>query len=357
MKCKSFEIFRMEVQGNGFLDETVVLFSELATDSFNVQEDSYKLFSIVPGVPGICTKTSNNYLAINQLYTLTENKTVELVLKIQTAGTYILRASDFSSMDATSQIFLEDLTTGTFQNLRQNNVYSCQVGTGIIESRFYLHFKTPIFIEPSLPSCSNNDATLTINYNSTDSINISISDEIGSFITELINFNGTALIDSLIPGNYIASIIFPDSTIGYTYATINTNYPVQNEIQTSTSQTIPNQEIIFVVWANNSVTHTWNFGDGTVVVTTQSSVTHSYNQPGEYLVSVISDNTICSDTANTTIEILNISGITELELNVLLNKNLLIYDTYGRNVSDLRSQGIYLIYNNGRFKKIYNIDK
>jgi hypothetical protein len=351
-QIKAFELFRLEVQGNGFADETVVMFSELATDSFYIQEDSYKLFSIVAEVPGICTKNSGNYLAINQLYTLNQDKVVEVVLKIQTSGTYTIKTTDFSSMPITSQIYLEDVSTGVFQNLRQNPNYVDQFASGMIQSRFYLHFRPPLMTQVTIPSCSNNDGQLTINYNSSTTINLSIYNNVGTLISEFLNFSGVATLDSLLPGNYTFSIIFSDSSSVYSYATINSNYPIQNSLQVSSTQVIPNLQVIFVVLTSYSTTNIWDFGDGTIDTTVQTSVSHTYTQPGQYSVSVISDNTVCSDTAYTQINVLNISGIKELDYGILKRSHFM-YDMSGQEVKNPETTGIYVIYSDGRFKKIY----
>jgi hypothetical protein len=349
-KCFAFDIFRMEIQGNGFADETVIVFSDNASDTFNIDEDSPKLFSPIIGVPGICTKITNNYITINQYSPLIVDKTCQLVLKITTSGVYTLYASEFASINSSSQIFLEDLQTGLFVDLRQNQYYSCQLSTGMIENRFLLHFKAPLIIESSVPSCINTDAVLNLNYNSAQQIQVDVVTDTQDTILHLQNFNGAISKDSMLPGNYTFYIVYPNSQVVTTYHMISTNYPVTSSVQVSSDTIVLGEQVIFMLTTNNSTQNIWNFGDGQDITTIQNNVIHNYQQSGQYQVQIISTNSICSDTLNCMITVLETTGFNELNL---LNKTKIriVSDYLGRQIQD--QKGLLLVFDGIRYKKVY----
>jgi len=352
IKSFAIEIFRIEVQGNGFADETVVVFSPNASDTFNLQEDSPKLFSGVAGVPGICTRLSGNYVAINNYSPLMADLVVEVVLKIQSAGNYTLYASEFVSLNQTCQIFLEDQQSGTIQDFRQNQYYSCQLGTGMIQSRFFIHFRAPIITQSTIPSCSNNDAEIIVNYNSSDSVLIDITDQSGDTIIHLLNFSGTYTQDSITPGNYTINIVFSNSATVNSFLIVQSNYPVQNNLQILQNPISISDQAVLILQTVNSVQNIWNFGDGTNQITNYNNITHTYNHPGQYVISVISTNSICSDTAFVTIDVLDVSGLIENSENYL-KSNFIISDIIGREIRNEMNSRIFITFDGKRYKKTF----
>ena len=60
------DIVRLEVSGNGYTDEAVIRFLDIATQEFDGQWDAHKLFGSVPEAPAIYS-TDNGMMAINSL--------------------------------------------------------------------------------------------------------------------------------------------------------------------------------------------------------------------------------------------------------------------------------------------------
>ena len=73
-----------------------------------------------------------------------------------------------------------------------------------------------------------------------------------------------------------------------------------------------NVPITFTASAIGATEFNWNFGDGTVLNNGPANVSHTYTQAGNYTVSFDATNDICSDTATTSIEVTNTSGLTEI---------------------------------------------
>ena len=78
---------------------------------------------------------------------------------------------------------------------------------------------------------------------------------------------------------------------------VNENIPVINAyIDANYSNVCPNTTINFYANASNDLSYLWNFGDGTMVSSSSSSNSHSYNTIGTYQVSVKISNYCNNDT-------------------------------------------------------------
>jgi M6 family metalloprotease-like protein len=139
-KLDTDNIFRIELQRQDTaLDEVVVGFFEGATDGTDIY-DSEKMFG---DQSQIYTLTSDSMMVvINGLpsYATGENKIIPMGILIDTDGVYELKTNNIFNFDPYIIVYIEDILTGTFQDLRENNTY--QFTTGIVNNyfRFRLHF-------------------------------------------------------------------------------------------------------------------------------------------------------------------------------------------------------------------------
>jgi hypothetical protein len=125
------DIVRLEVSGNGYTNETVIRFLDLATPEFDGDWDAYKLFGIVPEAPAIYS-AENDMMAINSL---PATNTVPVGVKAGVPGEFTITATETSEF---TDVILEDLFTGNITDLK-SNFYTFNYDMNL-DNRFIVHF-------------------------------------------------------------------------------------------------------------------------------------------------------------------------------------------------------------------------
>ena len=125
------DIVRLEVSGNGFTNETVIRFLDVATPEFDGEWDAHKLFGIVPEAPAIYS-VENGMMAINSL---PATNAVPVGVKAGVPGEFTITATETSEFTV---VILEDLLTGAITDLKSNS-YTFNYDMNL-DSRFIVHF-------------------------------------------------------------------------------------------------------------------------------------------------------------------------------------------------------------------------
>jgi autotransporter-associated beta strand protein len=128
----------LQVTGNNFSDKTIIHFNEQATTDFDGNFDAFKLMSVNMQVPMIYTENEENtQFAINGLPQVEEGTSIPVSLRIGADGTYTVEAN---INEIETNIFLEDLFTGTSTKLNETSSYTFTASKGDNPNRFLLHF-------------------------------------------------------------------------------------------------------------------------------------------------------------------------------------------------------------------------
>jgi hypothetical protein len=123
-------------------DETAIYFATGLTDEANGDEDAWKLFTTVAGVPQVYTSMAGQDLAINGL-TYNENRApIALGFFCTDSGTCNLQLSE-NLVSNIRALYLEDLKENTLVNLTENPVYTFEHHSRNSNDRFRLHFNSP----------------------------------------------------------------------------------------------------------------------------------------------------------------------------------------------------------------------
>jgi hypothetical protein len=130
------DIVRLEVSGNGYTDETVIRFLDVATPEFDGQWDAHKLFGSMDEAPAIYS-AANGMMSINSL---PETSTVSVGVKAGVPGELTIAATETSEF---ADVVLEDLLTGSATDLK-NKTYTFSYDMNM-DNRFILHF-TPLAV-------------------------------------------------------------------------------------------------------------------------------------------------------------------------------------------------------------------
>ncbi|KAA9340149.1 T9SS type A sorting domain-containing protein [Adhaeribacter soli] len=126
----------------GSADELYVYQQAGATLNDDAAFDAYKIEGNGPTMPTLYAMTPNNKaLSISGLPVLTQETIIPLGVYVGTAGNYTFQTVQLVNFPTSTEVFLEDRQTGSIQNLRANQAYTCQLAAGSNTTRFVLRFR------------------------------------------------------------------------------------------------------------------------------------------------------------------------------------------------------------------------
>ncbi len=135
------DMLELDLEGNGFTDQTFVVFLNGSTENFDPAMDALKRFSFNPQVPVLHTLTTDSTeLAINALPHSNTPVVVRVHFETTVSGTFKLTAKNAESFGPQTAIVLEDLKMNQTQDLKINPVYTFTADPGVTPERFHLHF-------------------------------------------------------------------------------------------------------------------------------------------------------------------------------------------------------------------------
>jgi len=139
---KNPDFLRLKAIGNGYWDETIIRFSEFASNNFDSDFDAYKLFGL-DEAPQLYSIMQDEKLAVNSLTELEDYRTVNLGFECNIPAIYTIEASEIESFEDGMEIYLEDINTGNTHNLSLNPIYDFAHEPGNNPNRFIVHFGKP----------------------------------------------------------------------------------------------------------------------------------------------------------------------------------------------------------------------
>ncbi len=130
-------VLRMNLSNGVHSDETILLFDMNAMDHYDAF-DSQKFWAS-NAIPQLYTALAPDTLVINGMQSTATNPVVDLGMKLPSAGTYTLHATDITLPN--ESVFLEDRELNVFQDLNSDPVYSfTALAGGNLPTRFAIHF-------------------------------------------------------------------------------------------------------------------------------------------------------------------------------------------------------------------------
>ncbi|MBN2236067.1 MAG: T9SS type A sorting domain-containing protein [Bacteroidales bacterium] len=162
---------------NSYSDRCIIGFKESATEAFDLEFDSHKLYGNATA-PSLSSKIGNEVFSTNYLTPLESSYDLKLEFKAGVNANYQLLFEGLSSLDSDIFVTLEDLKTGTFVNVNSTSVYDFAASTADTPDRFIVHlFKSPLGVDDLGKSnlkvyAHNNLVTVQNELNSEGSIQI-----------------------------------------------------------------------------------------------------------------------------------------------------------------------------------------
>lgn len=297
----------------GLANETLLAFGEEATDGYDDRFDAKKmaaseqisLFTIANEFP----------MAIQAWSPITSTRIIPVGLNATQAGTYTFKIANLENFDETVLVYLEDMENGIFHNLRASE-YSFSIEEALVNSsRFRLHFSAPVVVNADAESCSTQDGVININAPE-NSWNYSVQNATGLSIASGIASANTA-VNQLPAGTYTINLFTADGYSVVKTVEVNAAQLVSVSAEVPANTAI-NQTVEFNATSTGASSISWNFGDGSAVLT-GSTASHTYDAPGVYTVTVTASNEQCSseivsvvlvsDVATSTAQVVN-EGVT-----------------------------------------------
>ncbi|MBA3663846.1 MAG: T9SS type A sorting domain-containing protein [Bacteroidetes bacterium] len=165
LKSSSTPAIRLMLSGNNYSDETIICFSENNSTAVKSSEDAVKLFSDNYLVPSISSVMDSMNLAVNSL-PLSASSVIPVKVKVGLSGTYTIAMAQGYQLSLNSCLYLEDLVTGAFINLKNAVSYSFYISDTTSAPRFFVHTTRPLIKSSVNVTCSykeNGKAIATMN--------------------------------------------------------------------------------------------------------------------------------------------------------------------------------------------------
>lgn len=323
----------VQINGNGFGDESRIYFIDndpTATSGYETKYDARKIEGN-DDQPLIYTHLldGTEQLGINGFGKLDQQYVIPMVMKPGQNGAFSLNFNNIDMFDPSVMIYLEDKQTNELISLRNNPEYTFSSNVNDNPERFNIRFEPGVKATIADQTCDDMGSITLTQEGGTVWSNFTVVDNNNTLYAQGTNFNGTVTVNNLPAQEYIVNLTHPSGYVAQEFYTINGNSPVDVTLNTNTIYyNVAETVNLTAVLGNNSANvnnYVWNFGDGTSI-TAGPVVTHSYNTPGEYNVSVTANSATCQDVATKTIFVAQPTSVNNADangLNVFANGNVL----------------------------------
>jgi hypothetical protein len=308
----SISLLRMQISSaSGIEHNTVVAFSENASESFYDGEDSPRM----PGASGveIFSLNGSQELNIQMFPLLNAERIVELGVETQETGNYTLNMTEFIEFDPSVRVFLEDRALNVFQNLNQNPQYVFNPADEINGVRFRLHFMTSIgFATSSTCLGLANGKVIVNNANPNFPVDLLLKNVFNENVASAQGVIGEHIFQNLPSGSYTLRVGYGSGDFEEMAVAVNT-VGILNPasfVASATEVDLADAIIEFNAGDDESVVYTWDFGDGSPVITGTSTPVHAYMTPGIFTVTLTISNGGCSSSFSREVVVsVNATGI------------------------------------------------
>ncbi len=325
-------LLTVELAGNNFADKTVVYFGPNCTDEWDDMFDAQKKESRA-NQPTLYTRITNygKYVGINGLPTNDSRVvSVPMGMLVGTAGTYTFTFTDMATFAPSALIFLEDLKTGTFRNVRVNDTYTFTLTLADDPERFIIHFYPPATVTSADAGCERNDGTIELQlgmYNIGGTIlawdSYELTDANNNVVSNGSNVNGNINFTNIAEGTYTLSFNIGGYLVSES-VNISAPAPVGADYMFGFTAAYTQATLEFINQSTNATYYAWDFGDGNS--STLESPTHTYTAPGWYDVVLVASSDDCDDTYTAKVEVLEVVDVIPVGLsNDIAKQSITIY--------------------------------
>jgi len=302
------DALKIRIEGNSYSDETVVRFLPGATAQYDGNWDAWKFFSMNPNVPSAYTSIAPGQdLCINALPALASDTSADLFVAIPAQGNYVISATEPGAFDPSVGIFLQDLSTGSYYNLRSGNTFTFNLPVIAIGAPAYfrIHFVTSPQHSYTNASCSGElDGSLTVSTGGS-TWGYTVSNSSGNVISGIANAQPMTLNGLAADTYFISWLNIYGQQLLDTFQVSQPAPVVASFTLSDTILQLPQAMLAPSNGSQNSGSYLWDFGDGTPSDPSIQPV-HNYMQPGTYTVTLYAMNGSCSSSMSQTVTVLDL---------------------------------------------------
>jgi hypothetical protein len=211
------DIVRLKLRYGQYSDETLVYFNPFATSNYDPKYDVQKMFASHQDVPEIYTVTPGGDMLCMNLISETP---AEIPINISSfvEGEMSITAFDYETLAPTVDIFLEDKSNGTMNNLREISTYTFTAYEGQNSERFVLHLVGKLGIGDPQAETSINifsaDGKLYVTSEESTEGELSVMNMAGQMIwNNRINSTGMSKLELNVPAGYYLVRFVTDSDV------------------------------------------------------------------------------------------------------------------------------------------------
>jgi hypothetical protein len=149
---------KLRITGNGYADETAIVFDSAGTAAYNPNLDAWKCLSSTHGLGQLYTVCGpSEKLAVYALPLSALDSTIDLYAFTNSAGIYLIDPIEMSPFANGESIVLEEIATGNMYNLRsgQSYTFTLPVLGQNSPAPFRIHFKNPNAVATGISPVSN----------------------------------------------------------------------------------------------------------------------------------------------------------------------------------------------------------
>lgn len=317
---------KLTLFGNGTSDNTTIGFNAGATAGYDASYDALKATvsnSLNPYIA--CVNNSNdfqsNYYACGKA-----TYAIPLRVKQGVAGKCVLIRDSALNLPAQTCMFLEDLSTGVFEDFIAGSSYSFTISDTTTAPMFVLHIMTAIDHSVAQPACSySGNGAIYVQAPSAGSWNLVLKNAIGNSLFTHNAISGTDSLKNLTPGNYTAELTGNIAFCPTFSDSIQINVPATLQVNAIVGSVQCN-------YSNNGFINATAVSGGTAPYTyqwsnMQSTATISSLYKGVYTL-IVSDANSCTDTSVFTVNSLsNLTADFSTNADTLLLPNATLYTT------------------------------
>lgn len=135
---------KLKITGAGYYDETIISFINGASEKYDSQFDTYKLFGSSPPVLSIYTVVDSCLALSTNAHDPNIDHEIPFVMKTTIGGMYSLTAEVIGEFDAGITLSLEDTSTGSKKDLLANYTKTFLLKSGGLTciTNYIIHFKS-----------------------------------------------------------------------------------------------------------------------------------------------------------------------------------------------------------------------
>ncbi|MBI1193706.1 MAG: hypothetical protein GC205_11115 [Bacteroidetes bacterium] len=285
------QMLKLDVSGNGFMDKTQVYFKEGASAAFEPMDNDARKRDSNHNQPTLFTAVDGEQIGINGQAPLAEGpRVIPMGLKPGQNGTFTVSVNMVEGFPASARILLEDLATGTVQDLVQNPSYTFTMTTSEAAERFLLHFVPGATINAIAADCEGSNGQLDVNLGSYSVGSTSIA-----WDSYRLEHAGAGVIASGIPSG--SELSFSGLTAGdYQLVLASGSYEATEALQieqplvatagfeAAGTEFYVGEPVQLLDRSEGSAEYRYDFGDGTIL-TGEASPAYTYAEAGSYPVS------------------------------------------------------------------------